>query len=59
MKNSDQSRIHRDVYSSGPDDYHFSVFEFHRLRYLNHNTVNILSMLLVSLFDDFYPTLKH
>ena len=42
-----------------PRGFFLNIPVIHKLRYLIHKAVNILSMILVSLFADFYPTLKH
>jgi len=59
MKKGIKGRVSKNVYPNGPDEFHFYILESHRFRFLNHRAVNILSMFLVSLFDDFYPTMKH
>jgi len=54
-----KSSIAKEVSLPGTRGFHINLPLIHRLRNLNHKAVDRLSMLLVSLFADFYPTLKH
>jgi hypothetical protein len=54
-----KSRIIKESSPFGTQGFHIDSPLIHRLRNMNHKAVDRLSTLLVSLFADFYPTLKH
>jgi len=58
MTNSAKIEKDKVIIQGNPSGFHFHMVEFHRLRYLNYKAVNIVSRIFLSLFTDFYPTLK-
>ena len=59
MFRTQQINIPEKVAPFNRQGFTFNFSELRRLRFPNHTTANFLSTLLVSLFADFYPTLKH
>ncbi len=49
----------KDSISEGMHDFRFHILKFSRLRLLKYRTTNMVSLLILSLFADFYPPLKH
>jgi len=59
MKTKRNSLHSKDKFSDEINGFHFHTLEIHRLRFLNNRVINILSRVLISLFMDFYPSVKH
>jgi hypothetical protein len=56
---TDKYHTPKEVSPYGPRGFFSHIPVIHKMRNLNQKAVNILSTILVSLFADFYPTLKH
>ena len=56
---ADKNHIPKGMSANGLQGYSLNIPLIQRLRNLNHKAGNIWSTLLVTLFVDFYPTLKH